>query len=135
MPFLALVWSWITKGGWKIFVAIGLAVGIIGAAWYVTDQLKKVGELTAENNRLVNEQAESVNRIDSQNQEILSGVEATRINTATIRVLRSQLDELRSTITADKGAAEYQANLQNMLTNQYRCMERISNGETDATCK
>ncbi len=138
---LSVLWSFFAKGGWKILLMVGLAAGSFFLGKYILDEFAK-SAVTQE--RLANAQEQiqadlqqsiaDAARIKHQNDELLAYVEGMRVNVATIGTIRSQLTELSGTITPDVDPAVFETGLQTIINNQYNCLERVSQGETNATC-
>lgn len=134
LPLIAGFASFWSKGGWKLFLGIGAAIGVFLAVALVVSKLEELGRAQEQVALLQKQQISDIERIREQNVETQELVNSVRVNTATIGALRSQLDELGSTITPDIDASAFQTSLEAIIRNQYACMERISRDETNATC-
>lgn len=134
MAFLTGFLTFWKSGGWKIFVAIGVAVGLFLSVSLIVGKLEELGRLQVQFQQVQNQQNADIKRIGEQNEENRELLQSVRNNTATIGVLRSQLAELGSTITPDIDASAFETSLEAIIRNQYTCMERISRDETNATC-
>lgn len=134
MPFITGLLTFWKNGGWKLFLAIGAAIGIFLSVSLIVSKLEELGAAQAQLAQVQNQQNADIKRIADQNEESRELLQSVRNNTATIGVLRSQLAELGSTITPDIDASAFEASLEAIIQNQYTCMERISRDETNATC-
>lgn len=134
MWFTSLLTFW-NKGGWKIFVIIGVAAGLIGSAWYISSRLERLGVIETQLEQLQQQQKKDIERITQQNQEVIDLSNTIRDNTATISNLRRQLSDLSDTITPNLDPTIFNQSLQSLVDNQYNCIELLSQGETDASCQ
>lgn len=140
MPLIAGFVKFWSAGGWKLFLAAGVAIGLFFAAKYVVDEIKTSGERAQRIIELtedLNEQMVINNtfqaEIKQQNDDLIIHLQRTQANAATIRQLRDRLDALTIDPTADPTPATEELN--KILAEQVACLERVSRGESDATCQ
>jgi hypothetical protein len=123
---------------------VNLAVaGLLGfLSWLVYDKFKdyekqqllllETQQSLEQTNR---EQLAMIEQITEQNRLTLEHVATVERNTRTISVLRSDLRQLRETVTPDIDPSLYQNEINNLLEKQYKCFEIVTAGGTDASCE
>lgn len=122
-------WSWI-KAIAPIVCFIAVFCGII----YIVKKLEEGAVAQANYERVQAEQLDYMKLISAQNRELKNQMDLVVINTATIGQFSSRLDRLSSTVTPDIDPTPFQQQLQEVINNQYACMERITQGSSNATC-
>jgi hypothetical protein len=117
--------------------------GLLGfLSWLVYDKFKdyekqqrvliETQQALEQTNR---EQLEVIQQITEQNRQTLEHVATVERNTRSISVLRTDLRELRDTVTADIDPSLYQNEINQLLQKQYECFEIVTAGGTNATCE
>lgn len=134
MTWLISIWQWTRGGGWKVFLGLGVAIGLAFSVIYVVNKLEEFGKLQAQYQVIQNQQNADIQRISEQNEANQQLLQTVRDNTATIGQLRTQLRELGETITADVDPTQFQSEIEQLIINQYMCLEKISRNESNATC-
>lgn len=133
--------SFLQKGGYKIFIYLAAALAFYLTVSLIISKIEdgataqaEAAQLTRDLTGKIEQQRLDNERISGQNDEILRYVENSRVNAATIGVLSRRLADLDGTITPDISPVAYQAELEAIVRAQYICLERVTQGETNAQC-